>query len=522
MDNAIREIQNTFAHYNERIFLIEAMTERYITYGNFYELACKAAYILQEHGISHKDRVALVLTNSAEFAAIYFGCMFLGAIAVPINPELQTQEINFIVMHAGVKLIVCSTSTKKLAVEALSNSPIKILCLKCLHEHQQKIVEDSSVFCVFDDVNLPNNRQPVAKVSDADLFLITFTSGTTGQPKGVTHRLSTLINSATSFNKALGFNPENRFYHLLPMAYMAGFLNTILCPFLAGASIVLDRKFDARMAITFWEAPIKYDVNTLWLVPSILAMLLRVDRSVSGKQYCRKHIDTVCVGTAPLPLKLKKDFEDKYGVNLLESYGLSETLFVATDTKYNRSPNGSVGRPLPNVELRVLDDEGKELPAGEEGEIWIRSPFIMAGYLNYDTLQPDNVNPNESFCSGDIGYLTPEGYLFVTGRKKEIIIKGGVNISPRAIEEVIFTHEGVSQCAVIGIPHDLYGEDIVAIIKLKDGYSFDLVCSDLKELCKKKLYYNAIPSKYIEITEFPVSITGKIQKMKLREQLVSL
>jgi long-chain acyl-CoA synthetase len=298
---------------------------------------------------------------------------------------------------------------------------------------------------------------------------------------------------------------------------MAGFLNNLLCPFMAGASVVLGRPFYARAALDFWKPIIKHGADSFWLVPTILAALLKIDRDSAGLEYCRKHVKTIFVGTAPLPLKIKNEFENKYGVELFESYGLSELLIITCNSRKFLRLQGSVGPVLPGVQLRIANERGESVRPEEDGAVWVRTPCIMAGYLNYQTLEPDRTSPADWFPTGDIGRLNAQGYLFITGREKDLIIRGGINVSPVAIEEILLEHESVEQIAVVGLPHDFYGEEVVAVVKLKTGYELKGVRPFFDALCKEKLNANSIPTTYIEIDQFPVSSTGKIQKVKLRE-----
>jgi acyl-CoA synthetase (AMP-forming)/AMP-acid ligase II len=508
--------------YADRPFLIDSVNERVFSFRQFDQLARSLAIKLHQQDIQKGDRVAILLNNCAEFAVLYFACLYLGAVAVPINLQFHKRDIEFILGHCGAKMVIYSPSTKGLVTPALlEQDGLRSLCLLPGAERDEKHGEPNT--WSIDDTPAENvdQWQPFRDVTPDDIFTITFTSGTTSLPKGVSHRIGSLLQNAVIFNEELGLGPENCFSHVLPMTYMAGFLNTLLCPFLAGASVVLSRPFDARLVLEFWNTPIKYGVNTLWLVPAILSALMFIDRNPAGLAYCREHVKTVCVGTAPLPLKLKRDFEDKYGVELFESYGLSETLFVTTNSKKTEYLPGSVGQPLPGITLKIVGESAPEVPHGEEGEIWIRTPFVTAGYLNYQTLQLDSSDLGEWFPSGDIGYLTPSGHLFITGRKKDIIIRGGVNISPRGAEDVLLGHESVAQVAVVGVPHELYGEEVVAVVRLKAGYALDDVRPALEGLCQDNLSAASVPTKFFQLDEFPVSATGKVQKAKLRELLLT-
>ncbi|MBU1741680.1 MAG: acyl--CoA ligase, partial [Proteobacteria bacterium] len=359
---------------------------------------------------------------------------------------------------------------------------------------------------------------PLAGVSADDNYSLTFTSGTTSRPKGVIHRVGSLIQSALAFNRAVGLGPHTRLFHVLPMAYMAGFLNTILCPFLAGGTVVLGPAFNVKLALRFWESPMAHGVNTLWLVPTILATLLKADRSRAGIQYCRQSVETALVGTAALPVTLKDDFEAKYDVPLLESYGLSETLFVTTNTLGDGPVAGAAGRPLPGVDLEVMTDPRAD-SAAAGGEIMIRAPWLMVGYLDPATGRPDPLEFGAWFASGDYGHLDDEGRLFITGRKKDLIIKGGVNLSPRAVEEVLLEHEAVEEVAVVGRPHDFYGEEPVAVVVLGPGFGLASVEPELKDLCGRNLSDLQAPAAYVAWEALPKSVTGKVQKTVIRRRL---
>lgn len=502
-------------------FLTDAGTGRTLAYGEFHRLACGLGARLVAQGIRMGDRVAIILNNSVEMAALYFTCLYAGLIAVPINPQLHRREVEAILERSGARATIVSPSTEPcLPASSWQRMEYRVICMvptddagSVCHGHDTWSVDE-----VLREGN--EDWKPFSGVSPENLFVIMFTSGTTGQPKGVSHRISGLLQSAEAFNRRVGLGPDARLYHVLAMSYMAGFLNTLLCPFLAGASVVVDRPFDARLALEFWDAPVKYGVNTLWLVPTMLAVLLRLDRAAAGARHCREHIRTVCVGTAPLGARLKRDFEHRYGVQLLESYGLSETLFVTTNSR-NDDLYGSVGRALPGVDLHIVDEQGAEVPLGQDGEILIRTPFLMAGYLNDQTLRPDFLDPGAWFPSGDIGHLRATGHLYITGRKKDLIIRNGLNISPRLIEETLLGHRSVTQAAVVGLPHDLYGEEVVAVVKLEWGTTLAAIERDLAALCKAQLSSVCVPSRFVAMEELPTNPTGKIQKAKLRGVLLA-
>jgi long-chain acyl-CoA synthetase len=356
--------------------------------------------------------------------------------------------------------------------------------------------------------------EPFAGATDDDLLIILFTSGTTSAPKGVMHRIVSEFGNAVTFNTEMDFGPDHRFLHVWPMAYSSGYLNTLLSPFMAGGSVVLAGAFVAQTVLTFWNPVVAHAANTLWLSPTMMASLLRIDRDTAGIAWCRREVRTVCCGTAPLASKLKRDFEEKYGVEVLESYGLSELLLITANTPRYPRRESSVGRVLPGVELRFADDE----------EILVRTPFAMSGYFDLETMQPAPLEPGSWFPTGDLGRLDAEGNLFVTGRKKDLIIRGGLNISPRAVRDVLLEHPAVEDAAVLGLPHDFYGEEVVAALKLKPGHSLDAEQPSILQLCRARLNQASVPTRLVEVAQFPTGSTGKVlirELKKLVEQMAA-
>jgi len=517
MSSVVEILQRNFSERWNQPLLIDAVTGRTYTYSQFAGLSAQWGQRLKARGAGPQTRVAILLNNSPEFAALYLACLFNGFVAVPINPNLHAREIDAILKRSGATCLVVSPVTRKALGATLSVFPEKsVLCMAA--ERDGAANGESDVVRLTPPEESSRCAIDFANVKAENLLSITFTSGTTSLPKGICHTVRSLLSSAHAFNQALGLGADNRMYHVLPMSYMAGFLNTLLCPIMAGGSLVLNRPFDAQMALQFWPMAVKHNADTLWLVPTILTSLLMLDRSKESPEWCRRNIRVACVGTAPLPLRLRLDFEARYGITLLESYGLSETLFVTSNTPAGLSPQGSAGRVLPGVTLKIHGDNNEVLPPGSDGEIAIQSPFLHAGYLNYDTQMPELEPPNAWFRSGDVGHLNESGDLFITNRKKDLVIRGGVNISPRAIEEVLQTHAAVETVAVIGLPHQFYGEQIVAVLRLKPGFELEAEKKSLAALCKEQLNSASQPDRYIATDTFPTTTTGKIQKNKLRKQ----
>lgn len=496
------------------VFLIDALSGRQVTYQELDEVSRRVASEYAQRGLRRGDRLVLLLENSLEFAIQYFAALYAGIVVVPLNQNLHPRELHQILRMAAPRVVVFDDSTRVLW-SGLGGGLEGVQGWRCVRAGSDPETGDD--LDIWGCSPARGAEDLVRSIQSEDLFSMTFTSGTTGLPKGVVHRVAGLFSAARAFNAAVCMGPQHRLYHVLPMAYMAGFLNTLLCPFAAGASVVIGRSFDAALILSFWRQPMQWNVNALWLVPSILTSLMKLDRDRKGHEYCRENIALACVGTAPLPVPLQRQVEERYGIRLLESYGLSETLFVATNTPDAEGAPGTVGRILDGVEIRFMDDSGNDVSNGREGEIFVRAPFNMAGYWDPERLGPVSPLNDGWFASGDLGKLSESGVLAITGRKKDLIIRGGVNLSPRVIEDVLLEHPNVEMAAVVGIPHEYYGEQTIAWILPREAVKWDATKSELEEHCRNNLGKPAVPDHILRAESFPLSSTGKIQKMVLRE-----
>ncbi len=492
----------------DRPFYFDAPSGRQYTHGAFHALARAFGRRLRAAGAEPGDRIGAALPNGPELAALYLGCLYEGLVAVPVQPVQGPADIRYILDLVGAAVVVHTPETTGL-LPPPGDGPSRRLCV---HPHGPAggTQPDSSGWVAADDGGPSGGARPRA----GNPFVITFTSGTTSRPKGVCHTVGSLLGAAAAFNAAHGIGPDHRFLHVLNMGYMAGLLNTLLCPLLAGGSVVVGEPFGPQTALRFWDHPRRFGVNTLWLVPTICAALLRLDRDPDGPAFARANVRLACVGTAPLGGALRTEFERKYGIPLLESYGLSEVLFVAANRPDGVRQPGSVGPPLDGVRVRAVDD-GENVIDGE-GELEVATPFAMAGYLDPSTGRP--TPPPLWFRTGDLGTIDPDGNLFITGRKKDLIIRGGINVSPRAVEEALCEHPAVADAAVVGVPHEFYGEEVVAFVQLRAGAWPDLQAG-LAAHCRPRLSPAAVPSRFVVAAELPRNSVGKVLKGDLKARL---
>jgi acyl-CoA synthetase (AMP-forming)/AMP-acid ligase II len=484
----------------ERAFVVDAIDGKgSLTYGAFMRRAAGIAEMIEARGLQTGARIGIDLPNGLDFATLYFAALLGGFIAVPINNALSVRDKASILSGARIAARIIAPGA---GPQEGSEAPVIEL------EQQISTSSDADV------------AARVARIDDERLLSIHFTSGTTNVPKGVPHRVGALLGNADSFNRAFGLGRDNRFVHVMPMGYMAGFLNTLLGAFTARAMIILAPQFSARSVLHFWESVVEHSGDMIWVSPTMLATLTQIDRGTLGADYCRSHTVRMFSATAPLSLKVRKEFEAKYGVTVIESYGLSELLLLTANLGPSGSKDGAVGRTIADADVEIRDEAGQKLPCYADGDIFVRSPHTTVGYLDYATGEPAPL-ADPWFDTGDVGHLDADGDLFVTGRRKDLIIRGGFNVSPRQIEEVLLSQPGVEGAAVVGAPHDYYGEEIVAALVLDADRSLSDMEAVLRAACRRDLGPIAVPDRFVAFAALPVNNIGKVQKAKVRERIIA-
>ena len=456
--------------------------DKVVTYRNLIFAAFNLSCNLEQAGVRYADRVMVELPNSFEFLLCYFACLLGGYTIVPINTSLSRQD--------------------KLYIESLAKPKITIgKEFGFMHDISSDKLDGADILSFLDAQTI---------------YSISFTSGTTGKPKGICHSTVNIINNVLAFNHLTGIDHSSCLLHVMPMGYMAGFLNTIFSPLFAGGTVVLAPVFSVSSALSFWDIAMKYSVNTIWLSPSMAGILVKLNRSESIPIWTRENLKRVFVGTAPFPASVEEAFESTFGVPCYESYGMSEVMLVSCQTP-EIEKNSCVGHLLDGIDVKF----GRPVMAGD-GELYIRTPFILKGYLSASTeLEEVSLIEGCWFSTGDVGHMRANR-LFITGRIKDLIIRGGVNVSPRALEETLLRHPSVKNVAVIGIPDSLMGEKIIAFVVLDTASSkISKTVEELFALCVDNHSSDAYPSKIISVTEMPLSSTGKVAKQKLKQAYLS-
>ncbi len=469
--------------------------ERVLRYRELDRAARGFATSLRERGLAPGDPVALMVPNLPEFTIAYFGTLYAGGTVVPLNVLLSGPEVAYHLQDSEARLLVAHPLFGEPARAGASEAGVPIAW-----------AGDETG----DTVEAMAGAAPRAHLhptAPADTAVILYTSGTTGRPKGaeLTHS-NLLVNCAVVLPKLIPIAPDDVMLATLPLFHSFGQTCIQNASLAVGGTFTLLPRFTPEEAFGIMER----DRVTLFAgVPTMYFALLHSeagrDRDLSALRYC------LC-GGAPMPVEVMRAFEQRYGVEILEGYGLSETSPVASFNVFGRPRKpGSIGYPVWGVEMAILDEADRELPDGEPGEICIRGHNIMKGYLKRPEATAEALRGGW-FHSGDIGVRDADGAFSIVDRKKDMIIRGGFNVYPREVEEVLYGHESIVEAAVLGVPHERHGEEIKAVVVS----NAPLTREALIAFCKERL----AAYKYPRIVEFAESLpkgpTGKILKRELK------
>jgi long-chain acyl-CoA synthetase len=508
--------------YDVQPFLIFYSDEGYrkeYSYREFYEEVCKTANFLQSSGIRIGDRIATISYNHADTVIQYFAAFLLGAVVVPINVGEDDERIAY---------ILCNSETKLAFVRDQFLERIKALRhrIPSLHTIVQtgKVVDSGLHHFNAEISNRSTSFTPARQPTLADEALIVYTSGTTGLPKGVVLVQYNLLVDAMAIAEWHRISDDQRMMCVLPIHHVNGTIVTLMTPLYAGCGVVLNQKFHADK---FFERISAERVTVVSVVPTLLQFLLH--SKIDLEAYKLAHFRHVICGAGPLTVELAMKFENAFKIPIVHGYGLSETTcyscFLPIDHsheehKYWMSKFGypSIGVPIPINEMAIHDDKGNELPEGEKGEIVIRGHNVMKYYFQNEEANAKTFAHNW-FRSGDEGFFryddTNRKFFFITGRIKELIIRGGVNISPFEIDEVLMHMPGVQAGIAVGFENDWYGEEVGAYVKPKDGVQ--LTEQEVLAYCRRHLPFSKSPKVVVFGNDIPVTSTGKYQRNRCKD-----
>jgi long-chain acyl-CoA synthetase len=469
-----------------------------VTFGELDRLSDRIAGALAIAGIEPGERVALLAINGPEFAAAYLGILKAGAVVLPVNVLLNPHEVDFILDDAAAVALLYHPALAETVAVLEAKAALKLV----------SALGDSDWAALTDHHHTVPSPALDPKT---DLAALLYTSGTTGHPKGamLTHR--NLVSNTFSIVGALHLEPgRDRLLVVLPMFHAFAATVGLLTPLLHGLSLVPLPRFEPSAV----AAAIARHGATVFLgVPSMYNLLLRLGEeageALRGLRFCIS-------GGAALPGEVRERFEARFGVPVHEGDGPTECSPVTcVNPVGGPRRNGSVGVPVPGVEMRIADEAGRTLADGEVGEICVRGPNVMMGYW----AQPEATRESffgDWFRTGDLGYREPDGYFYMVDRKKDLIIVNGMNVYPRVVEEVLYTHPQVREAAVVGEPHKLHGEIPVAYVALHETDAVD--AATLRTFCQEYLGRYEVPRHIYFMDELPKSAAGKILKRALRRE----
>lgn len=468
--------------------------ERQLSYAELAAQVGAARAHLTACGVAPGDRVALISKNSAEFVMAYLAVVSLGATIVPINFLLVPREIAYIVKDAGIRLVLTAQPLDLAAAlaEAGVAQPVR------------QILLDEARLWANDEPPAPPQAMP-----DDTVAALIYTSGTTGHPKGAMLTHNNLMADANSFLKAFPLAACDRVLCVLPMYHCFAWTCAVLAPLARGASVLIQETFAIRETLAVIR---EAGITAFFGVPAMFQLFI-----TWGQRSDFEQVRLLVSGGAPLPQEVANQFRAKMNRTVVEGYGLSEASPVVAVNPVEKVKTGSVGLPLPDVAVRVLDEDGQELARGEIGELVVRGPNVMQGYYNLPE-ETARALRDGWLHTGDLAYQDDEGYIFIVDRLKDMIITGGENIYPREIEELLHAYPGVTEAAVIGVPDKLRGHAACAYLVLAEGQELDK--RKLRDYLSARLASYKVPKDFYRLESLPKNPTGKILKRVLRDKVL--
>jgi long-chain acyl-CoA synthetase len=456
--------------------------------------ASRLANALARRGVGPGDRVVVLMANCPEVLVAYQAILKIGAVVVPIIFLLTSDEIRHILADSAARLVITTP-------ELLSK----------LEDHARDVIvvggDSTQGPCYAELVEREADSHATIERDPDDIAVILYTSGTTGRPKGVALSHANLLTNTRAAASLYELDRTQWALVTLPLSHAYG-LMVMNSGLVLGTRAVLLRWFQPELVLETIQA---YRVHTMSAVPTMLTYLLHYP---DGQRFDTSSVRAWGSGAAPLPLEIVAPFEEKYGGRILEGYGLTEATTVVSVHRFSGVRKlGSVGQPIPGVEVRIRDDGGRDLPPGEIGEVCVRGQSVMLGYYRMPEETARTVRAGW-LHTGDMGRLDEDGYLYIVERKKDLIIRGGFNVFPRDVEEVLYANPKVAEAAVVGAPDSLMGEEVLAFVVLKAGAEATGV--EIVDFCQRHLARYKCPKQVRFLDTLPKSPIGKILRKELR------
>jgi long-chain acyl-CoA synthetase len=507
--------------YRDKPFLFVESDERTFTYEAFDREVNRAAALLGSLGVSCGDRVSLYLTNSAEYLIAYFACFKLGAWAGPVNAMLKPAEIEFIISNSEAVVVITQPDLQSNLAAVRDRLPLvrhvvvvsgeAVVSGRWPVASEQPLSSDSlSASSGASEAQRPDqlttDHRPLTTDDEA---IIIYTSGTTGKPKGVLLTHGNLLTNAREIAEWLRLTEDDRSLMIMPLFHVNALMTTGLAALWAGGSVVLAPRFSASR---HWQTISRYGVTYFGSVATMLSRLNHTYPHGVPDGLDTSRLRFALCGSAPVPVEVMKTYEALFHCPVIEGYGLSESTCRSTFNPVDeRRKVGSVGLPIGN-EMGVVDDNDQQLAPFQVGEIVLRGANLLKGYYKNEAATREAFRSGW-FHTGDLGYRDDEGFYYIVDRKSDMIIRGGENIYPREIDEVLYEHAKVKDAATVGVPNDVYGEEVKSFVVLRDGER--ATEEEIIAHCRARLADYKCPKTVAFVEDIPKGPTGKLLKREL-------
>ena len=468
------------------------------TYEDVWRLSAQVAQLLREVGLVPGERVSVQTEKSVDYLWLFLGCLRGGFVFHPLNPAYTRVELEYFFSDAEPALVIFDPSNSSQAGKVASKVgvPRTLTMAKdgsgTFRDGYQQATADPSVL----------RRQA------GDMAALLYSSGTTGQPKGIPLTHGNISVNATELRDAWGFTKDDVLLHALPMFHTHGLFIALNCTFMSGSTVRYLSRFDPDSVIDEFK-----NASVMMGVPTYYTRLLGSNRL--DAEACRS-IRLFTSGSAPLREDTFNEFETRTGHRIVERYGMSETVILTSNPIDGPRKSGTVGIPLPSVELRIVDERDGELPTHDVGRIQVRGPNVFCEYWRKPEKTAEDFTPDGYFDTGDQGRIDADGYVSIVGRAKDLIISGGLNVYPIEVEQMLNEFASIIDSAVIGVPHDDFGEAVVAVIVVDENVAYDE--QQIRAFARERLASFKLPKKIITVAQLPRNAMGKVQKNLLREE----